>query len=173
VAETPQFLTAEHNRDDRGRLEVVLRRVFLGLLAVVLLLGLLNAFRQEEVHSTAQASAATLAVSAPTRLRGGLFFQGRFTIVPRREVAKATLVFDRGWTEGMHINTIEPAPVGESSRDGKLALDLGHVAAGARVILYMQFQVNPTNNGRRSQAVELYDDEALLARVDRTVTVFP
>jgi hypothetical protein len=73
----------------------------------------------------------------------------------------------------MHINTIEPAPVGEASRDGKLALDLGHVGAGDKVVLYMQFQVNPTNNGRRSQAVELYDDEELLTGVERDVTVWP
>ena len=37
----------------------------------------------------------------------------------------------------------------------------------------MQFQVNPTNVGRRSAAVALYDGNELLARVDRTVTVYP
>ena len=37
----------------------------------------------------------------------------------------------------------------------------------------MQFQVNPTNVGRRSADVALYDGEELLAGVDRTVTVFP
>jgi hypothetical protein len=37
----------------------------------------------------------------------------------------------------------------------------------------MQFQVNPTNVGRRSQDVELYDDTTVLARVDRTVTIYP
>jgi hypothetical protein len=37
----------------------------------------------------------------------------------------------------------------------------------------MQFQVNPTNVGRRSQDVALYDDTTSLAQVDRTVTIFP
>jgi hypothetical protein len=40
-------------------------------------------------------------------------------------------------------------------------------------VLYMQFQVNPTNVGRRSADVGLYDGDELLASVDRTVTVFP
>ena len=37
----------------------------------------------------------------------------------------------------------------------------------------LQFQVNPTTVGRRSQAVELYDGSRLVARVNRTVTVYP
>ena len=73
----------------------------------------------------------------------------------------------------MQINTIEPRPIGESSRDGKLALDFGHVPAGQKLVAWMQFQVNPTNVGRRSQDVALYDDTTLLAEADRTVTIFP
>jgi hypothetical protein len=37
----------------------------------------------------------------------------------------------------------------------------------------MQFQVNPTNVGRRSQAVRLYDGKQLLATIHRQVTIFP
>jgi hypothetical protein len=73
----------------------------------------------------------------------------------------------------MHINTIEPSPVGEASRDGKLALDFGHVAAGDSITVYLQFQVNPNNLGRRSQDVHLYDDTELLATAERTVMVWP
>ncbi|MBA2568448.1 MAG: hypothetical protein H0V11_03780, partial [Actinobacteria bacterium] len=45
--------------------------------------------------------------------------------------------------------------------------------AGRKLVVYLQYQVNPTNVGRRSQDVELYDGEVLLTEVDRTVTVFP
>ena len=110
---------------------------------------------------------------APTALRGGLYYEGRFTIDAQREIEKAVLVFDGGWTEQTQINTIEPAPIGESSRDGRLALDFGHVPAGQKLVAWMQFQVNPTNVGRKSQDVELYDDTTLLTRVDRTVTIYP
>jgi hypothetical protein len=37
----------------------------------------------------------------------------------------------------------------------------------------MEFQVNPTNVGRRSQDVELRDGDRLLARADRAVTILP
>jgi hypothetical protein len=173
VADTPQYLTLKDNRDDRGRLELVIRRGFLALLAGVLVMGFLNVFGQGEKVSTVRTAAAELEVDAPHRLRGGLFYQGRFTIRATEDVKSATLVLAPGWTEQTHINTIEPSPVGEASRDGKLALDFGHVAAGHTLVAYLQFQVNPINVGRRSQDVELYDGERLLGTVDRTVTVFP
>lgn len=173
MARPPQFLTLKDNRDDRGALEVGIRRAFLASLAGVLVLALLNVFGQEDAVSTAASPAAELEVAAPTRLRGGLFYQGRFTIRAREDVESATLVLDRGWTEQTHINTIEPSPIGEASRNGRLALDFGHVAAGHVLVAYLQFQVNPVNVGRRSQDVELYDGETPLARVDRTVTVYP
>ena len=173
MAQPPQFLTLRDSRDRPARVEIALRRLLLVLITLVLVAGLFNLFGQRERASRAFAPAATFSVSASDRLRGGLFYQGRFTIEAKQEIDHATIVLDRGWTEGMHINTIEPAPVGESSRDGRLALDMGHVAAGDRVILFMQFQVNPTNVGKRSQDVELYDGETLLAHIDRTVRVFP
>jgi hypothetical protein len=172
VADTPQFLTLKDHRDDAREGELILRRGLMAALTVVALLALLGVFGQPPVRSVAAGGAATLVVS-PERLRGGLFYQGRFTITAERDVESATIVLDRGWLEGMHINTIEPAPVGESSRDGRLALDFGHVAPGDRLVAYLQFQVNPTNMGIRSQDVGLYDGETLLASVDRTVTVFP
>ena len=45
------------------------------------------------------------------------------------ELKQATLVLSQGWLEGNTINTIEPSPVGEASRNGSLSLDLGHVPA--------------------------------------------
>ena len=106
-------------------------------------------------------------------MRGGLYFQGRYRITAHRDIEKATLVLASGWLESMHINTIEPSPVGESSRDGDLALDFGHVAAGDTIAVYLQFQVNPNNLGRRSQDVRLYDDTELLATAQRAVTIWP
>jgi hypothetical protein len=173
VADLPTGLTRAENVDASARAELAARRVLIGLIVLLALLALASVFGQEETISRAVASGASLEVAAPVRLRGGLFFQGRFTIGAERELEHATLVLDRGWLEGMHINTIEPAPVGESSRDGKLALDFGRVPAGDFLVAYLQFQVNPTNVGRRSQDVELYDDDRLLASVDRTVTVLP
>ena len=173
MADTPQFLTLAANRDRTERRELVFRRIFFSRLLLVLVAALLNAFGQRPTTTQAATSAADLEVFAPERLRGGIYYQGRITVEAKQEIEKVILVFDSGWTEQMQINTIEPSPIGESSRDGRLTLDMGHLGAGHKLVVWLQFQVNPTNVGRRSQGVELYDDTTLLATADRTVTVFP
>jgi len=174
VADVPDFLTLRHHRDLGGReSRPWARRVLLLLLATVLVLGLGNVFGQRPATARAETSEAALEVYAPSRVRSGLMFMGRFRIEAKRDIESATLVLDPGWLESITLNTVEPAPVGEASRDGRLALDFGHVAAGSPVLVFLQFQVNPTNVGHRSQAVELHDGERRLLRVEREVTVFP
>jgi hypothetical protein len=173
VADTPDFLTLRRNRDRSGTTELWVRRSLLMLVALLLLAGLLNLFGQRPGSSTAAVSAASLKLYAPGHVRGGLYFEARFTIDARQDLKDAFVVLDPGWVEGMTINTIEPSPVGEASRDGKLALDLGHIPAGTTYLLFLQIQVNPTNVGRRSQDAELYDGNTFLTRIDRTITVFP
>jgi hypothetical protein len=173
VADLPQFLSLKNNRDRTERVELVIRRTTFAAVTLIALLALGNVFGQRPKETKIAADAADLEVFAPTALRGGLYYQGRLTVEPKRDIDKATLVLDSGWTEQMQINTIEPSPVGEASRDGKLTFDFGHLGPDDKLVVYMQFQVNPTNIGRRSQDVELYDDTTFIARADRTVTVFP
>jgi hypothetical protein len=173
MADPPAYLTLRRNRDQVGRREVTIRRVIVGLLSLVLLAGLLNVFGQRPATSQAGTTAASLKVYAADRVRGGVIYEARFTITARQDVKEATLVLDSGWLEGITVNTIAPSPVGEASRDGKLVLTLGHVAAGTSYILFMQLQVNPTNVGHRSQDVALYDGDTFLTSVDRAVTVYP
>lgn len=173
MADLPAYLTLRHNRDQVGRRELTIRRAIVGLVSLVLLAGLLNVFGQRPATSEAGTTAASLKVYAADRVRGGVIYQARFTITARHDVEEATLVLDSGWLEGITVNTIEPSPVGEASRDGKLVLTLGHVPAGTSYILFMQLQVNPTNVGHRSQDVALYDGDTFLTSVDRAVTVYP
>ena len=174
MANPPETLTLKRHRDLDGREHRPwVRWGILTALGLVLLLGLLNAFGQKPDTDTASANGVELELYSPTRLRSGLFFMSRFTIRAERELKNATLVLDPGWMEGMTLNSLEPAPIGEASRDGKLVLELGHVPAGQKHVVFLQFQVNPTNTGRRSQDVELLDDETSLLTLDRSVTVFP
>jgi len=170
----PDGLTLRHHRDLHGReRQPWARRILLTLLGLFLLLGLGNAFGQRPTSSTSASPEADLSVTAPARVRGGLYFEARFRIDAHRSMRNATLVLDEGWLQGMTLNTVEPAPVAEASRDGDLALELGAVAPGARHVLYLQFQVNPTTIGRRSNGVALYDRDRLVTRLDRTMTVLP
>ena len=174
MAEAPDQLTLAHHRDLQGReRRPVARWVGLGLLALLALAGLANAFGQRPATDVAESEVARLEVYSPKRLRGGLFYESRFHIDAREEIEEATLVLDPGWLEGMTLNTLEPGPIGEASRDGRVAMELGRIPKGQTHLFFLQFQVNPTNIGRRSADVELHDGERLLLRLDRTVTIFP
>ena len=170
----PEQLTLKRHRDLVGRENrPYVRWALLTLLGLICLLGLLNVFGQRPQTHTAAADGVELEVYSPERVRSGLFFMSRFTIRAERELKSATLVLDPGWLEGITLNTLAPSPVGEASRDGKLAFDLGHVRAGTEHVFFLHFQVNPTEVGRRPQDVELLDGETPLVHIDRTVTVYP
>jgi hypothetical protein len=174
MSAAPDGLTLKRHRDLAGREKRPwVRRIVVALLAVVLLLALLNVFGQRPASTTASSAAATLDVYAPKRVRSGLYFEARIHVTATRELRDATVVLDSGWLEGMTLNTIEPSPLGESSRDGNLALRLGHVPAGDDYLLFLQFQVNPTNVGRRATDVDLYDGERRILHVDRTIAIWP
>jgi hypothetical protein len=174
VADLPAPLTLRRHRDLVGRRQYIwLRRALLGLVVVLLILALANVFGQRPGTTKTTAPAATLAVYAPTRVRSGLYYEARFHIFARREIKKAILVLSSGWIEGITLNTIEPSPVGQASDNGRLSFTLGHIPARQSYLLFVQSQVNPTTVGRRHQDAWLYDGHTLLAKLDRTTTIFP
>jgi hypothetical protein len=174
VVDVPDGLTLARHRDLAGReRRPWIRWTLLSILGLLCVLGLANAFGQRPDAQVVESAAARLEILSPTRLRSGLYFESRFTVEARRELREATLVLDRGWLEGMTLNTLAPSPVGEASRDGRIALELGHIPRGDRHVLFLHFQVNPTNTGRRPADVELHDGETRLLRADRDVTIFP
>jgi|SRR5947209_454857 len=174
MAEKPDGIVLQRHRDLDGRdNHPLVRRGLLGLIAAVLVLGLLNVFGQRPATSRAATPTAVLSVYAPTRVRGGLLYTARFHVSARSELKKATLVLDSGWFEGMQVNSIVPQPAQEGSRDGRVVYQLGHIAKGDSFILWVQFQVNPTNIGHRSQNVELDDGAQVISVVHRSITVYP
>lgn len=149
------------------------RRAMLTVFAVIALLALLDRFGQRTTKSATVGPAASLRVNAPQTLRGGLLFQSRIEVRALRDVQLPRIVLDRGWMEGMQINSIEPAAASESSRSGRVVLSYDKLAAGDLLRIFLSFQVNPTYVGRRSYGVELDDGTARIARVDRSLTVLP
>jgi hypothetical protein len=174
MPDVPDGLTLRHHAELAGReRNPWTRRALLALLGLLIVAGLFNVFGQRPSTSRAEGPPASLKAYVPSRLRAGLLFMARFTVEARRDLRHATLVLDPGWLESMTLNTVEPSPIGEASRDGRLALDFGHLPAGHSLLVFLHFQVNPTNVGHRSQSVDLYDGERFLLGIDRNVTVFP
>lgn len=145
----------------------------MGTLCAFVVLSLAGVFGQRPVETVVAGDLATLTVSAPTRLRSGLVYQARFAVDARRPLRAPTLVFADGWIEGMTINTVEPAPEHEASKDGELAFTYPSLGAGDRLAVTLQVQVNATNVGRRPQDVTLRSGSSDVVRAERTVTVFP
>ncbi len=176
MTDVPDGIVLKRHRDleGMGRSGIWVRRACLALIALVSVLGLVNVFGQRPSTLTANVSAATLSVYAPTAIRGGDFMEARFHITAKRDLKEAILKLDPGWAEGMSWNSAEPSPVAETSDNGRFSLDLGRIKAGHSFILFLQFQVNPTNVAwHRPQNVELDDGHQVLARIHRTITVFP
>jgi hypothetical protein len=174
MAEIPQGIVLKRHRDLVGRsADVWWRRGLLALWMAFVLCGLANLFGQLPLTSTVRVPAAALTVYAPDRVRGGLLYNARFHIDARRELKKALITLDPGWFEGMQVNSITPQPIGEASSNDKTVLDLGHIAAGKSLQFWIEFQVNPTNVGHRSQNVQLADGSTPIASVHRSISVFP
>jgi hypothetical protein len=174
VGEVPDTIVLRRHRDLEGRRHHIwYRRAVLILLAGFIVLGLLDVFGQRPDTATDGHAQATMELYAPEHLRGGLLYQARFTIHAHRDVKNAVLEFSPGWLESQTLNTVAPSPLAEANRNGNLLFTLGHIPAGTIYHLFMQFQVNPTNVGRRSADVTLYDGGTKLAHIDRDVTFFP
>ncbi|HYX86127.1 MAG TPA: hypothetical protein VE777_14230 [Gaiellales bacterium] len=174
AASRPQGLVLKHDRDLEGRgYQIWVRRALMLVPVTIVVLALAGVFGQRPDTSDASSADASLSVYAPAHLRGGLLWEARFHIHARADLRDAKLVLGSGWLEGMSVNTIEPSPSSETSRNGSLELDLGHIPAGGSYLLFLQFQVLATNVGRRSADVSLWDGDRRLLQIDRTVTVFP
>jgi hypothetical protein len=175
MADVPDTIDLERDRDLKGREgDIWVRRGLMSIVAAIPVIALFNVFGQRPDTHTLVGPAASLKISAPARLRGGLLYQVRFHITARQDIKDAYLVLGPGWAEGMQMNTIEPSPVSEASNDGRLSFELGHIGAGHSYILFMQFQVNPTNVAfGRKQTVWLNDGKIRLLTFSRDLRVFP
>jgi hypothetical protein len=174
MARPPGHLTLERNRDlmRRGS-EVWARRALLLVFLAVPVAGLLNVFGQEPSSARTVAPAASLSVTSPTRIRGGLLYEARLEVRANRTIAQPKLVLDRGWFESLTINTKAPEPVQEATQGGLVVYTYDRLERGSLLIVWMQFQVNPTNWGSQSQDVALYDGRTRLTALSRSVFIFP
>jgi hypothetical protein len=174
ASDLPDGISVPRNIDLNGRLHGPwIRRLLLGGIAVLPILALLGVFGQQPRTTRAASAAATMSVTAPSRLRSGLIFQARVEVAARRDIKQLELSFDRGWWESMSVNSIEPNPSSETSDNGRVVLSYGPLRAGQTLASWVYFQVNPTNHGERSEDVVLADGSNPLLHVHRAVTIFP
>lgn len=170
----PDGLTGPAHQDLEGRaIEVLARRVVLGLLVVFLIAGLFSLFGQRSATVTASGGGATLTVRSPDALRGGLVYQTKITAQGAAAIDAPKLVLSPGFLDGLTINTLEPSPAEEKTVDGHLVLTFPPVEAGDLLTVWIDGQVNPTTVGRRVHEVTLRDGENPLVSARLDVEVYP
>jgi hypothetical protein len=167
-------LDLARTRDLQGRLRHPwIRRALLALLALVPLLGLAGALGQKTVTRSAAAARAQLTLNAPSVLRGGLMWPARINVRARGTIKFPRLILGAGYVNGMQLNTIEPSPTGEASRGPRLVLSYDQLDPGDELVVYLQFQTDPTTTGRQDATVALDDATRPLASIAHTITVLP
>jgi hypothetical protein len=161
-------------RDLEGRVHHPwVRRGLLALIAVPVVLAAIGLFGQVTVTRSAASAQAQLSLDAPKVLRGGLMWHARITVRARDTIKFPRLILDRGYANGMQMNTIEPSPVSEASRGPRLVFSYDELKPGDELVVYLQLQVDPTTTGRQDATVTLDDATKPLARVGHTITVLP
>ena len=174
MADLPGGIDLGRHRDFEGRkLGQGLRHGFLILLTAFLVAALLNAFGEESATSTAGSPAASLTLTAPQRLRGGLLYQAKFEIHARRDLKAPVLVLDQGWFDETTINAIEPEPAGATSDGQHVEYRFSPLSAGRNLTVYVGLQANPTNIGSHDAGVALDDGTHPLVSINRTQLNFP
>jgi hypothetical protein len=149
------------------------RRSALAVIAAVPVLALLNVFGQHATPIAYQSPAASLVINSPAHVRGGLVFTTEIVITPHQQVHDAKLYLGNGWFEAMTLNGIAPQPSTESAQGDWQVWDFGKISAGTMFHVWISWQANPTNIGRHSQVVSLYDGGDHLMTAQHSLTVFP
>ena len=158
---------------DRGHHSAIYRRLGLGLLALICVLGLANLFGQRSTLTRVDGSAASLTVNSPEHLRGGLIFTSEITVIAHRKLADAKVHLSSDWFRGMTFNGVAPQPDNMSSSGDTVTLDYGPVDAGQSMPFWISWQANPTTLGVRSEKVNVSDGSEQLLSMQRSLLVFP
>ncbi len=175
MSDLPAEIDLDRHRDfDGRRAGQWLRRGFITLLFLFVLAALANVFGQAAATDTASGAGGTLSVKAPSRVRGGLTYQGEFAIHAIKALGAPTLVLDRGWVDQTTLNTVQPEPAGSiTDAAGDLKLRFSPLAPGQSLVVYIQFQANPINVGSHDASVALDDGARPIASISRTQFDFP
>jgi hypothetical protein len=174
MSNLPQGIDLPRHRDFEGKkFGQWLRHAYLLLMAAFVVAALLNVFGAVPSTSEAGAAAATLKVTAPERVRGGLLYQARIEIHALQPIGAPTLVFDRGWIEETTINTLQPEPAETTTDAGHLKVRYPPLPPGRILTVYVSLQANPNDVGTHHADLALYDAGEPLVSIDRTQVNFP
>lgn len=144
------------------------------LLSALMIAALLGVFGGGKARSlTAASDAATLEVHTPRVIRNGMFFETQIRVTARAPVERAVIAVDATLWRDMTINTMIPAPSGESFKDGAFRFDYGQLQSGDTLTVKIDGQINPPLFAGTRGSVAVLDGERELAAIPLHITVLP
>ncbi len=146
----------------------------LGILIVILCVALSGLLGGAPAPTTrAAAAGAEIAVTTPDRLRNGMFFETRIAAVAKRPIDDAVIAVPAALWRDLTINTLIPGPSEEEYVNGEYRFHFGPLAAGQRLGVKVDGQMNPARWGSSSGRIRLLDGEVEVAALPVTLKVIP
>jgi hypothetical protein len=71
------------------------------------------------------------------------------------------------------MNTTVPDPSEQRTDNGRVVFEYDTIPAGHTLVVWLEFQVNPTHFGESDQDVELWDGETKLLHLDHSLRTHP
>lgn len=169
----PDGIDDRHARTPSGLIghASLISLLVLGALMALAMSGALAGDRS--ATQTLAGPVARLEVTSPDRLRNGVFFETRIAVTARRDIADLVIAIPPGLWQDMTINTMIPAAAEETFADGRFRFSYGRLAAGDRLEVKFDGQINPPLTLGTRGEVALFDGERMIGRLPLSTTVLP
>jgi hypothetical protein len=145
--------------------------LLLGAIVLAAMLGLFGG--TPYAHRTVESEAAGLTVIAPETLRDGMFFEMRFEVLAKSDIAEPVLAVEPSLWRDVTINTFIPAPSEEEYKDGMFRFTFPALEAGDRMTVKVDGQINPSLVASTHGEIAIFDGERRLVGTPYALKVYP
>ena len=142
-----------------------------GVLLTLAMAGLFGGGRSARL--IADAPSAHAALTIPTTLRSGVFFETDVDVLARKDIEDLTIALTAELWRDMTINTTLPEAAEQDYRGGLFRFRYGPVKAGNRIKIKFDGQINPPLIGINRGEVAVFDGQNRLATIPVTIKVLP
>lgn len=116
---------------------------------------------------------ADLTVTAPERVDNGTFFEIRFQVDAKDDLADAVIAIAPAYWRDLTINTMIPAAADERFEDGSFRFSFGPLKRGEQLVWKVDGQVNPPLLGGTTGTIAVYDGSERLLQMPVKLRVLP
>ena len=116
---------------------------------------------------------ARLVVKTPTTIRNGEFFETDLTLTAQAPIADAVIAVTPALWQDMTVNTMIPAPAGESFENGLFHFSYGPLDAGDSLHLKIDGQINPPLFAGTKGEIAVIDGSRRIGAMPLRIKVLP